>query len=67
MQLDSYTKPDGDLQFSQYIETMPLGYRWPMWALLQNAGLITKDRRFADAAKRMPPFIGNLQCDQLDC
>jgi len=67
MQMEAYTSPDGDLQFSQYIEKMPDGYRWPMWALLQNAGLITKDRRFSDVARRLTKFIPEASCKSLGC
>lgn len=67
MQMESYTSSDGDLQFSQYIEKMPDGYRWPMWALIQNAGLITKDRRFSDVARRLTKFIPEASCKSLGC
>lgn len=67
MQMEAYTSSDGDLQFSQYIEKMPDGYRWPMWALVQNAGLITKDRRFSDVARRLTKFIPQTQCKSLGC
>ena len=67
MQMEAYTSPDGDLQFSQYIEKMPDGYRWPMWALVQNASLITKDRRFSDVARRLTKFIPEASCKSYGC
>ncbi|MCG2643574.1 MULTISPECIES: D-glucuronyl C5-epimerase family protein [Bradyrhizobium] len=67
MQLDLYTAPDGDLRFSMYGGTMPDGYRWPMWAMLQAAGIISKDRRFTEAARRLTPFVGKAWCDQYGC
>ena len=48
MNMESYLKEDGGLWFSQYVENMPEGYEWAMWALLQNAATITKDRRFTE-------------------
>ena len=50
MNLEGYLKEDGGLWFASYIENMPEGYGWPMWALLQNAAIITKDRRFTEYA-----------------
>ncbi|NIX76814.1 hypothetical protein [Microvirga terricola] len=67
MQMESYTKPDGDLLFAQYVEDLPAGYRWPMWALLQHAATITKDRRFAEVARRMTPRIGKEWCSMYGC
>ena len=67
MNLEGYLKEDGDLSFAYYFETMPEGYRWPMWALLQNAALITKDRRFTEYASRITKFIGPVQCKSYGC
>src|SRR5262249_7264299 len=67
MQMDSYTTPDGDLYFAQYIEKMPEQYYWSMWALVQNAGIITKDRRFSRVARRLARFIPAKTCESLGC
>ncbi|WFU35756.1 D-glucuronyl C5-epimerase family protein [Bradyrhizobium brasilense] len=67
MQLDLYTTANGDLRFSMYGGSMPDGYRWPMWAMLQEAAIITKDRRFTEAARKLTPFIGKAWCDQYGC
>lgn len=67
MNLEGYLKEDGGLWFASYVENMPEGYGWPMWALLQNAALITKDRRFTEYARRFTPFVKQRWCDQYGC
>jgi hypothetical protein len=67
MNMESYLKEDGGLWFSQYVENMPEGYEWAMWALLQNAATITKDRRFTEYARRQTPFVAKLWCDAYGC
>ncbi len=67
MNLEGYIKEDGGLWFASYIENMPEGYGWPMWALLQNAAIITKDRRFTEYARRFTPFITARWCEQYGC
>lgn len=67
MNLESYLKEDGGLWFAKYIENMPEGYGWPMWALLQNSAIITKDRRFTEYARRFTPFVTKRWCDEYGC
>ncbi|MCP4559928.1 MAG: hypothetical protein GY837_05320 [Bosea sp.] len=67
MNLEGYLKEDGGLWFASYIENMPEGYGWPMWALLQNAAIITKDRRFTEYARRFTPFVTQRWCEQYGC
>jgi hypothetical protein len=67
MALEGYLKQDGTLWFSYYGENMPDGYGWPIFALLQNAGIIMKDQRFTEYARKMRPSIGENWCNQLGC
>lgn len=67
MNLEGYLKEDGGLWFASYMENMPEGYGWPMWALLQNAAIITKDRRFTEYARRFTPFVTARWCEQYGC
>lgn len=67
MNLEGYLKENGGLWFASYIENMPEGYGWPMWALLQNAAIITKDRRFTEYARRFTPFVTPRWCEQYGC
>lgn len=67
MNLEGYLKEDGGLWFASYIENMPEGYGWPMWAMLQNAAVITKDRRFTEYARRFTPFVKQRWCAQYGC
>lgn len=67
MNLEGYITEDGDLSFAHYFEKMPDGYRWPMWTLLQNAAMITKDRRFSVYATTQTEFIGEIYCKEYGC
>lgn len=57
MQLESYQRPDGDLEFSMYIEDLPQHYRWDVWSALQILGNETKDRRFTRVARAFAKHI----------
>lgn len=57
MQLESYTRPDGSLEFSMYINDMPQAYRWSVWSMLQVLANQSKDRRFADVARNYAAHV----------
>lgn len=57
MQLESYQRPDGNLEFAMYIEDLPLHYRWDVWSALQILANATKDRRFSDVALEFAKHI----------
>ena len=58
MQMESYRRPNGDLEFAMYIEDLPAHYRWDVWSALQILANASKDRRFSilarDFAKHVP-------------
>ena len=57
MQIESYLRPDGSLEFSMYIEEMPQHYRWDIWSALQVLGNVSKDRRFSIIAREYAKHI----------
>ncbi|MGO4572725.1 D-glucuronyl C5-epimerase family protein [Microvirga sp. 2TAF3] len=67
MQLDYFTKADGQLYFAAYGDQLPEGYRWIVWSALQILGTLTKDRRFVDTAIRLHSHIPVGYCSNLPC
>jgi hypothetical protein len=57
MQLRSYQRPDGDLEFSMYMEDLPQHYRWDVWAALQVLANTAKDRRYSQVARAFARHI----------